>query len=141
MTSSFRPALSAVDRPTWVRFEGNFTFLTAISTNCLVHLFLSHLLFQLLYYLLCKNCFLHDAVLHGIVPYNNCLIIIHKTIIAMDKKSLVLFDSLGVYHFPDSIFHFFTMFHSIIDSRHFGCKRKRHLLNEFVKQRVGDSLF
>ena len=48
---------------------------------------------------------------------------------------------LGVYHSPDGVFHLLTMLDSVIDSCHFGCKRKHHSFDEFEKQRVADSLF
>ena len=53
--SSLGKAFSAVNWPSAVGFEWNFTFLTAISANCLVHLSVSiHTLFQLLIYCCAK---------------------------------------------------------------------------------------
>jgi len=46
--SSFRIAISAVNRSAWVRLEWNFTIFSTISANCLMHLFLGQWLFQLL---------------------------------------------------------------------------------------------
>ena len=38
--SSFRIAISTVNRSAWVRLEWNFTVFSTISTNCLMHFFL-----------------------------------------------------------------------------------------------------
>ena len=55
--SSFGVALSAVDWPASVWFEGNFTFLSTVSADCLVQLFIIHSDFQLLYAIMRKNVF------------------------------------------------------------------------------------
>ncbi len=44
--SFLRPTLAAVNWPVWIRFERNFTFLTAFRASCLVHLFCCHGLFS-----------------------------------------------------------------------------------------------
>jgi hypothetical protein len=46
----FCPAFSAVNGSVWVRFEGNFAFLSAFRANCLVHFFFGHWLFSTPYF-------------------------------------------------------------------------------------------
>ena len=52
------PALSAVNGSAWVRLEGDFTFLSTFSANCLVHFFLCHFDFSTPITCLYKNRFL-----------------------------------------------------------------------------------
>ena len=60
--ASFWVAFSAVYWSVSVRFEWNFTFLAAISADCLMHLSVSiHSLSQLLILCCAKIAFLHDA--------------------------------------------------------------------------------
>ncbi len=65
VSSPLRITFSAVYWSCWIGLEWNFTFILAFSANCLVHIFLIHSLFQLLYRLLQKtepkkSCFLRS---------------------------------------------------------------------------------
>ena len=59
--SSFSVALSAVNWPATVWLEWNITFLSAVSTGCLVHLFWIHSHFHFLFMLFAQRLVLHAS--------------------------------------------------------------------------------
>jgi hypothetical protein len=66
--SSFRITFSAVYWSASVWLEGNFAFLSAITANCLMHLFPVHSTFQLLMLFSAKNL-LFAHILYLTTPF------------------------------------------------------------------------
>ncbi len=63
--SSFCVALSAVNWPCAVWLEWNFTFLSAVSASCLVHLFSIHFSVSTPYYVFVQTLVLHAFMYIG----------------------------------------------------------------------------